>query len=136
MAPVISFSRFSLARLYRESVLAEQRDTTTAVNRESANTDYRASVTPEYRANVFPIGAFPSCEVVQAQNVTTSSGSGQEDCAGQHPVAGMYAGYVPVVGPLSAVLEAMEQYHLLGIRTGLTRLRKGVWEIAPRSMTA
>lgn len=136
MAPVISFARFTLARLYRESVVAEQPCAGTAVNRKSANPYYRTSGTTEDRANVFPIGAFPSCEVGQSGNVTASSGSGQEDCAGQHPVAGMYAGYVPVVGPLSAVLEAMEQFHKLGIRTGLTRLRKGVWEIAPRSITA
>lgn len=45
-------------------------------------------------------------------------------------------GGLPTEGPLISVLVAAKCWHVRGIRTGLTRIRRGVWRIDPRIKSA
>lgn len=43
---------------------------------------------------------------------------------------------LPKEGPLISVLVAAKCWHVRGIRTGLTRIRRGLWRIDPRIKSA
>lgn len=131
MAHVISFSRFTAARLQRESVLAEQRGKLSPEQRKHGNPYYGIDGLPEQRAKVLPFLR----ESAVKKEVDASVGKLSEGPR-QVPVAELYAGKVPLVGSLSQILEAFGECQSLGIRCGLTRLRKGVWQLAPRSVMA
>lgn len=88
--------------------------------------DYMSACKANHMAEVVPL--FPGLSresVTCARNAALTEPSRQAS-------TGAYPPHPPVVGPLADILATAERYYAQGVKTGLTRLRAGVWQLVPR----
>lgn len=108
--------------------------------RRGVFTDPAIAVNPRYRASLESLLApnvVPFVPRFDVNKMTDSFVGKSPSASGQDTCPQVYASNLPaLVGALHYVLEAAITFHSCGIRTGLTRLRKGYWLLTPRGVLA